>query len=94
MTRVVSSIENLESSILGAVTGGQNLGFVTQGRQGSENILDCRGDTCLDSTGKVDWAATRAHKYGIQPPPLPLPTGDGGGLGTPKVPDRRPEPNG
>jgi hypothetical protein len=88
MTRPTPTLTEIAPDDLEAASGGQQLQFKTEGREGSTNVLDCRGDTCLDSTGKVDVEATRAHKQGIHPPIKPLPTGDGGGLGTPRVPKR------
>ncbi|HKE16358.1 MAG TPA: hypothetical protein VKB80_15900 [Kofleriaceae bacterium] len=54
----------------------------------STNVIDCRGPTCVDSTGKTDWKATMQHKYGVGNEAKPLPKGDGGPLPGPKVPRR------
>jgi hypothetical protein len=55
----------------------------------STNVLDCRGPTCLKPNGEIDAVATRQHKQGIGHPNIPLPKGDGGPLGGPRVPPRK-----
>lgn len=88
MTSAKRPLSDLEPADLDAAAGGhQPLTLRTEGRPLSKNVLDCRGDTCTDWTGETDVEATLQHKHNVGwPPRKPLPTGDGGGLGSPRIP--------
>jgi hypothetical protein len=85
MTRPHPTLESIELSDLDAAAGGMR--WDENSRQ-STNVIDCRGPTCLDSNGEVDVKATMQHKYNIGHERKPLPKGDGGGLGLPRIPER------
>jgi hypothetical protein len=87
MEKPTSPLEPIDPSSLEAASGGMR--YDENSRQ-STNVLDCRGPTCLDSNGQVDVDATRKHKLGIGNERIPLPKGDGGGLGLPPIPERIP----
>lgn len=74
MTKSNENLPEIDPPSLEKASGGQQMGLKWQGREGSTNILDCRGPTCLDSTGKVDEQATREHKRSRPPAPTPTPT--------------------
>ncbi len=64
-TTPLSPLEEVTPSSLEAVSGGNEnmLGFKWDEKSPrSDNVIDCRGDTCLDSNGKVDPVATALHK--------------------------------
>jgi len=77
-------LDPIDPARLDAVSGGMRY---DENSRESENVLDCRGATCVDSSGKIDVKATMQHKYGVGIERKPLPKGDGGGLGLPKIPD-------
>jgi hypothetical protein len=81
-----TTLEPIDPARLDAASGGMK--YDESSRQ-STNVLDCRGPTCLDSTGKTDVKATMQHKYGVGIERQPLPKGDGGPLPGPKMPGEK-----
>lgn len=79
------TLETIELRDLDAAAGGMRW---DENSRESTNVIDCRGPTCLDSNGNVDVRATLQHKHNIGHDIKPLPKGDGGGLGLPRIPDR------
>ena len=74
MIRPNHSFEEIDPSALEAATGGFK--WNDQSPR-SDNVLDCRGPTCLRPDGTVDPVATKQHKQGGGFPSKPLPKGDG-----------------
>ena len=74
MNRPAHSLEEIDPSLLEAAIGG--LKWNDQSPR-SQNVLDCRGPTCLKMDGTVDPVATQQHKQGVGFPTTPLPKGDG-----------------
>jgi hypothetical protein len=87
MTRSHPTLEAIDLSDLDAVSGGQMQFKWDESSPRSENVIDCRGSTCVDSTGKTDWKSTLQHKYGIGHERQQLPKPDDGPLGGPKSPN-------
>jgi hypothetical protein len=86
MSRQNPSLEKIDPTKLEAASGGMRY---DENSRESTNVIDCRGPTCVDSTGKTDWKATMQHKYGVGIERKPLPKGDGGPLGTPRPPAKK-----
>lgn len=81
-----AELESIDPARLDAASGGMRY---DQNDRESTNVLDCRGQTCVDASGKTDWKATMQHKYGVGIERQPLPKGDGGPLPGPRLPGEK-----